>query len=126
MDDGVIAPGVAMVASCFGVWGVVEWSARERECRVPGPIIDGWAVRGPWKTRTDHFAPLVHAPKKTISDGWAVRGPWKRWTDHFAPLVHAPKKTISDGWAVRGLWKRWTDHFAPLVHAPKKTISFLC
>jgi hypothetical protein len=24
-------------------------------------------VRGPWKRRTDHFAPLVHAPKKTIS-----------------------------------------------------------
>jgi hypothetical protein len=27
-----------------------------------GPISDGWAVRGPWKRRTDHFA-----PQKTIS-----------------------------------------------------------
>jgi hypothetical protein len=39
------------------------------ECVVPAwanPVMDG-LVRGPWKRRTDHFAPLVHAPKKTIS-----------------------------------------------------------
>jgi hypothetical protein len=30
-------------------------------------IIGGWAVRGLCKRQTDHFAPLVHAPKKTIS-----------------------------------------------------------
>jgi hypothetical protein len=56
-----------MVASCnLCLW---EWG-RERESvrvRVRGPMIDGWAVRGPCKTWTDHFAPLVHAPKKTIS-----------------------------------------------------------
>jgi hypothetical protein len=67
MDDGVIVRGVAMVASCnLCLW---EWGG-ERESvrvRVRGPIISGWAVRGPCKTRTDHFAPLVHTPKKTIS-----------------------------------------------------------
>jgi hypothetical protein len=72
MDDGVIVRGVAMVASCnLCLWVVGVGATRERESvrvRVRGPIIDGWAVRGQCKTWTDHFAPLVHAPKKTISE----------------------------------------------------------
>jgi hypothetical protein len=68
MDDGVIVRGVAMVACVVFVGVVKSASESVRVCSAWADNSDGWAVRGPCKTRTDHFAPLVHAPKKTISD----------------------------------------------------------
>jgi hypothetical protein len=64
MVDGVIGRWVAMVVSLVHcVFSVGEYCVRGVWAHQQG----GWAVRGLGDRRTDHFAPLVHAPKKTIS-----------------------------------------------------------
>jgi hypothetical protein len=44
-------------------------------------IIGGWAVRGLCKRQTDHFAPLVHAPKKLSQ----INTSFRKSCDHMSP-----------------------------------------